>query len=187
MASQASIDRIRESVINKKEVITVIQHIDEIEDIRQFKVTIDCHNQNHEKCISTECCCTCHKPEVEQMSASKEILEPKDWSMDRKKAYLEKIGKKIPDEFLPNSEEESSFINNEFNKLDFEEVENMTKKQKKQTTPKTRTPKADSKYPKLSCSKCDKVVGFVRDRQIKKFGSIEEVQKKYICSTCRKK
>lgn len=39
---------------------------------------------------------------------------------------------------------------------------------------------------RLSCSKCQRKVGYVMDRQVKKFGSIEKVTDNYKCIKCRK-
>ena len=121
MSSQASIDRVKERLTGQTTVKST-SIIEEIEDTRQYKITLNCYNNDHEKCQS--CSCECHKPkEVKKMPVSQKALEPSEYSIDRKRAILE-----THNIFVGTSDEE---VKEKFEKLTDEQKRNGTKVRKK--------------------------------------------------------
>ena len=177
MSSTAQLDRIGDAIVKGEQYSVLITET--IEDKRDYVITIDCYNEVHEKCISEKCGCECHKPEVKQMPASKEIIEPKDWSLDRKQAELEKQRIVIPDNLPINSDERRLFVESEFEKLDMEVLKMGIKKEVK-------TKNGKENKTKLICSKCKEQKGYIVQRQLNKFGNVENTLKTYECKKCRK-
>ena len=88
-------------------------------------------------------------------------LIPEEYSEDRKRAMQER------DEYLKKLSEEKQLA----------EVKKMAKKENKERTKKNAP---------LVCSLCNKTVGVIKERQLNKFGTVENTLKTYECRDCRK-
>lgn len=88
-------------------------------------------------------------------------LKPEDFSFIRKQSELEKHNINVP----------NKQVEKEFAKLiKHNNIQKLT---------------IDNNNTKLSCSKCQTVVGYIRDRHIKRYGSIENTLKNYLCKECK--